>query len=111
MRLFEGTPFDIPPQCDHCGLVEKECRCTAQQKARIAPHKQRAVVSIEKRAKGKIVTVIRGLSAQANDLPELVAKLKAACGAGGSIDADTLEIQGDHADKVRELLRKMGYRL
>jgi translation initiation factor 1 len=111
MRLFEGTPFDIPPKCDHCGQLESECRCSPESKLRIAPEKQTAQLRIEKRKKGKTVTVIYGLTAVANDLPQLLSKLKSSCGAGGSVDGDTLEIQGEHLNAVGEQLRKLGYRV
>ena len=68
-------------------------------------------LAIEKRKKGKVVTVLRGLSASGNDLPSLLARLKDRCGAGGTLDGDTLEIQGNHVDRVRDLLQEIGYRV
>jgi translation initiation factor 1 len=111
MRLFEGTPFDIPPRCECCGELETDCRCSPAQKTRIAPEKQTARVVIEKRKKGKVVTVVHGLTATANDLPGLLAHMKSSCGAGGTTEGDTVEIQGDHVTRVRELLARIGYRL
>jgi translation initiation factor 1 len=46
-----------------------------------------------------------------NDLPALLSQLKAACGAGGTVKDDLLEIQGDHVDRVRGLLANLGYRV
>jgi translation initiation factor 1 len=37
--------------------------------------------------------------------------LKAACGAGGTIKDELLEIQGNHLDRVRDLLADAGYRV
>jgi translation initiation factor 1 len=76
MRIFSGTPYDRPPKCDRCGALEADCTCpplAAGQLARLA---------VEKRKKGKVVTVIRGLAATRNDLPTLLSKLKNQCGAG-----------------------------
>ena len=104
MRLFEGTPFYQPPKCDRCGLLETDCRCPPLPSApapRIAPTSQTARLAIEKRKKGKVVTVIRGLPAEGNDLDELLTRLKSQCGAGGTIKDECLEIQGDHLDRVR----------
>jgi translation initiation factor 1 len=56
------------------------------------------------------MTVVRGLPADDNDLPALLTRLKATCGAGGTIKDDLLEIQGRHLDTVRELLAGLGYR-
>lgn len=111
MRLFEGTPFDRPPRCDRCGALEEECTCPRPEPEYIPPSKQTARLAIEKRKKGKVVTVVRGLSAEGNDLRELLATLKTQCGAGGTIDGDEIEIQGRQLERVRELLEKIGYRV
>jgi translation initiation factor 1 len=100
MRLFAGTPFDRPPKCDRCGALESDCKCPAGQVARLA---------VEKRKKGKFVTVIRGLPAARNDLPALLSRLKSHCGAGGAIQEDRLEIQGQHVARISALLSELGY--
>ena len=111
MRLFAGTPFDRPPQCDRCGQLEAECTCPPPVPRRLAPERQTARLAVEKRTKGKLVTVIRGLTAENNDLPELLSKLKSICGAGGTVKDDELEIQGSHLDRLKEALLKLGYRV
>jgi translation initiation factor 1 len=58
-----------------------------------------------------MMTVIRGLSPADNDLPALVTRLKNTCGAGGTISDDGIEIQGSHANRVSEELKKIGYRV
>jgi len=57
------------------------------------------------------VTVIRGLAPEANDLLELLSRLKSDCGAGGTIKDDCLEIQGEQLDRIREILSSRGYRV
>ena len=112
MRLFEGTEFDIPPRCERCHELEADCQCPrlpAPQHTRIAPEKQTAKIQTEKRKKGKQVTVIRGL--HESNLPELLVKLKNCCGAGGTIKEQAIEIQGQHAERVRSLLKELGYRV
>ncbi len=111
MRLFEGTPFDRPPRCDRCERLETECDCPPEPPPRIPPHKQIARLAVEKRKRGKRVTVIRGLPVDGNDLPELLTQLKAACGAGGTLKEDILEIQGDQLEQVRRALEKIGFRV
>jgi translation initiation factor 1 len=68
-------------------------------------------LSKEKRKKGKLVTLVTGLSTEGNDLPELLKELKSACGAGGALKDGTLEIQGDQLDRVRTMLQQIGYRV
>jgi len=112
MRLFEGTPFDIPPTCERCRKLESECACPALPDplpARIPPGKQTARVQSEKRKKGKFVTVIRGLDAA--DLPELLVRLKNDCGAGGTIKDEAIEIQGRHEPRINRMLKDLGFRV
>lgn len=111
MRLFEGTEFDIPPHCERCNKLEAECQCPPLPKPTKAPQLQTARLSVEKRKKGKVVTVIRGLLADDNDLPALLKSLKNSCGSGGTVDGDELELQGEHVERLRELLKKMGFRV
>lgn len=111
MRLFEGTPFDRPLRCEQCGELDEECVCLPDDVQLTPPEKQTAILSIEKRKKGKQVTVIRGLSASENDLPALLLKLKTACGAGGTLKEGVIEVQGSHLDRVSKALQKIGYRV
>lgn len=111
MRLFEGTQFDVPPRCDRCGELEEACTCPPEPPPRIPPEKQTARLAVEKRKKGKIVTVIRGLPAEGNDLAGLLKQLKDTCGAGGTVKDELLEIQGHHLDRVRDALKQIGFRV
>jgi translation initiation factor 1 len=66
---------------------------------------------VEKRKKGKVVTALRGLSAEGNDLPDLLRQFKSACGTGGTIKDDAIELQGDHVRRGGEILAGLGYRV
>jgi translation initiation factor 1 len=68
MRLFAGTKYDQPPKCDRCGKLEAECICSPPATCGLSPASQIARLTLEKRKKGKIVTVIRGLRVDGNDL-------------------------------------------
>lgn len=48
--------------------------------------------------KGKTVTLVTGLPA--GDLGDVAKELKRACGSGGAVKDGTLEIQGDHRDRI-----------
>lgn len=112
-RLFAGTVFDSHPTCDRCSKPLEQCSCppVPVEVVRKPPAKQTAKLSLERRKKGKTVTIIRGLSASDTDLPELLAAVKQACGAGGSLAGEELEVQGDQRSRVREVLSTRGYRV
>ena len=112
-RLFAGTQWDRPPRCDRCGALEAECTCPPPEPEvkRIDPASQTARVRVEKRPKGKHVTVVRGLDPTGNDLAALAARLKSALGVGGTVKDDgTIEVQGEHADRVASILAEVGYK-
>jgi translation initiation factor 1 len=59
--------------------------------------------------KGKTVTVISGFQSSAETLTDLAKKLKTQCGSGGAVKEQTIEIQGDHRQKLQEVLEALGY--
>jgi translation initiation factor 1 len=113
MRLFEGTQFDIPPRCERCGELEQACQCPEPEPECAAPESQTAQVSLEKRKKGKQVTLVSGLAEghPGRHYNELLTRLKNACGAGGTIQAGSIEIQGDHRERIAGLLKEMGFKI
>ena len=58
---------------------------------------------------GKAVTVVKGVLLDAAGLAELGKQLKAACGSGGTVKDGVIEVQGDHCDRVVQLLKTQGY--
>ena len=61
--------------------------------------------------KGKTVTVITGFQHKPETLTKLLKQLKATCGTGGTVKNDTLEVQGEHKDKLVTILTKLGYKV
>ena len=62
-----------------------------------------------KQRAGKVVTLVKGFVGRDEDLAELARMLKNKCGVGGSAKEGEIIIQGDHRDRVAELLLKAGY--
>ncbi|MBO3460009.1 translation initiation factor [Aetokthonos hydrillicola Thurmond2011] len=60
--------------------------------------------------KGKTVTVITGFQSKPETLQALVKQLKTQCGSGGTVKDNEIEIQGDHKQKILEILVKLGYK-
>lgn len=77
----------------------------------LPPNQQNLRVQVSRKGRGgKTVTVISGFQSKPETLAALGKKLKAQCGTGGAVKEDTIEIQGDHAQKLLELLIGLGYK-
>ncbi len=111
MGLFAGTKWDVAATCDRCGRLETECNCPAPPPVLTPPEKQILRIRTEKRKAGRVVTLVTGVANESDVLPQLLTKLKNACGAGGTIEDDVLVLQGDHQDKLSGMLTQLGYRL
>jgi translation initiation factor 1 len=112
-RLFAGTPWDRPPTCERCGKLESECSCPPPivKPVRQSPESQTARLRLEKRAKGKVVTVVANLDPTENDLATLAAQLKSKCGTGGTVKDGLIELQGDHLATTEAWLVSLGYKV
>jgi translation initiation factor 1 len=108
MGLFDGTPLERPVLCDRCGGDIKTCKCPPPD---TPPSLQRLKVALEKRSKGKIVTLVSGFQCSDNQKRDLLLELKNQCGTGGTMDADAIELQGDHLKRVQSLLQQKQYLL
>lgn len=73
--------------------------------------KESQTIEIKKIKKkfGKISTVIGGINSKEVNIRELGKKLKSKFACGGTIKGDIIELQGDHAEKVKRELIKMGF--
>ena len=111
-RLFAGTPWDRPPTCERCGKLEAECDCPpiVPEPFALPPESQTARLKLEKRAKGKVVTVVSGLDPEGNDLAALASTFKARCGTGGTVKDGQIELQGDRLDAAEAALKQLGYK-
>ena len=74
------------------------------------PARLTAKLRMEKKGRGgKTVTVVYGLPDNQPFLKELASELKRACGTGGAPGEDSVELQGDLRDRVRDYLVKRGF--
>jgi translation initiation factor 1 len=65
---------------------------------------------MEKKGRGgKTVTVVYDLPDNAAFLKDLAQELKRACGTGGAVSENTIELQGDLRDRVRDVLARKGF--
>ncbi len=117
MGLFDGTPLENLVQCTTCGAPAKECRCPppqmgdADDNQSLDPSGQRISLMTERRARGKLVTVIKGVKATPRQLQTLLKSLKDQCGTGGTVSGGALELQGDQVERLRKWMGGQGYRI
>lgn len=113
--LFAGTPLERPVTCERCAKPHAACECPRGRRDGkvLDPKTQPVRVRREKRS-GKMVTVVSGFtprSPKTDDLPGLLKRLRSGLGTGGSLsdDGSGFEVQGDHRDRLVELLKAAGY--
>lgn len=63
---------------------------------------------LDRRASGRVVTLVLGLPGDEAERRALGRALRAACGAGGTVKDGALELQGDHRAKVEAVLGGRG---
>jgi translation initiation factor 1 len=90
--------------CDICGLPEELCVCED-----IAREAQKISVYTTKRKFGKLMTCVEGMDDKNIDLKELLKTLKTDCACGGTTKDSRIELQGDHKEKVKKMLMKIGF--
>lgn len=90
--------------CPTCGLPKDICVCTE-----ISKEQQRIKIRRETRKWGKPATLVEGLNEKDQDLGRLAQKLKAFCACGGTAKNSQIILQGDHREKVKAFLMKLGF--
>lgn len=61
--------------------------------------------------RGKQVSVIKGITHNPQVIDSLVKKLKSQLGTGGTVKGKTVEIQGNHVEKIKGILQNEGYQV
>jgi translation initiation factor 1 len=89
--------------CSTCGLPMDLCVC-----GEIEKEQQRIRIRLETRKFGRANTIVDGMDGNSN-LTDLAQKLKTFCACGGTSKNGQIMLQGDHRERVRDFLVKMGY--
>jgi translation initiation factor 1 len=82
----------------------------AKQSKRKLGEGQEVRVFLDKKARrGKAVTIIEGLHLSTEMRDQLAKTLRQKFSAGGTAERDTIELQGDHVQKVAEYLLEQAF--
>ncbi len=106
---LQGSLNTIDTVCKKCGELQSECVCDKKRETR-AKNEYAVALSMEKRS-GKPVTVAGVFYMSEDDEKALLTKLKKSLAVGGAVKDGKLEFQGEHRDRLRELLKKEGFRV
>ena len=96
--------------CPACRRPLAQCTCSKAAPAVPGDGIVRVLRETKGRG-GKAVTVVRGAPGDAAALARLGQELKAACGSGGTVKDGTIEVQGDHVEKVMAWLAQRGHKV
>lgn len=94
-----------------CKLCQTDpCRCRRPEN--VEPAKTLLKIRVEKNGRGgKSVTVVFNLPHNPDYFTGIAKKLKSHCGSGGTFKDEQIEIQGDHREKVKAFLEKLGFQV
>lgn len=87
--------------CSRCGLPFDLCACVD-----IEREAEKIRIFTEMRRFNKPITVVAGIIENTKEISKQL-KTKLAC--GGTIKEGHIELQGDHKNRVKEILVKLGY--
>jgi translation initiation factor 1 len=111
MSDYELVYSDDPHFKKRCPKCNK-FPCGCPKKDDLNPTAHTLKIRLEKNGRGgKTVTVIFELPINEAYFKELEKKLKNLCGTGGSFKNNMIEIQGDHREKIRHFLEKIGFKV
>lgn len=88
--------------CQKCGLPIQACICNE-----IGISEQKVKIESIKRKYGKIITLVSGL--KDIDMKMVLKELKQGLACGGTIKNEIIELQGDHKNRVKPILVKLGF--
>lgn len=83
----------------------------SQEEAETLPKNQQKLrLNMERAGRGgKTVTLVKGFVGSEEDITALSKLLKQKCGVGGSVKDGEIIIQGDHRQRLVEILKKEGF--
>lgn len=101
MELSYSTDPDWCSKCKHL-----PCQCQKKKVPRTTGNGK--VKMRRERRRGKDMIVVFETRMNKAALTAILKEVRKACGAGGTVKGDTIEIQGDHREKMKAVLESRG---
>lgn len=98
-----GVVYSTNPDFEYDDTQEAEAETLPRQQQPLRLNMERAGRG------GKTVTLVKGFVGSEADLNALCKLLKQKCGVGGAAKEGEIIIQGDHRQRLLEILKKEGY--
>ena len=100
-----GVVFSTNPDYDYS-------ECEEDEPKKLLNHQQKLHLSMERSGRaGKTVTIVKGFVGTDADMKKLCKLLKQKCGVGGSVKNGEIIIQGNHRQKLLDILKAEGFPL
>lgn len=91
--------------CPICGLPKDICTCGA-----MAKEEQKIIIYTQIGRFKKKITIISGLDPKQVNLKDLQKSMKRRLACGGTVKKDEIWLQGEHKEKVKDLLVEEGFK-
>ena len=91
--------------CPKCGLPKQACVCE-----QIVKSSQKIKITTDKKRYGKIVTVVTGFETGI-DVKKIAKALKNELACGGTYKDNMIELQGDHKEALKKVLKSRGFKV
>ena len=98
-----GVVFSTNPDYEYSDDSQEETNTLPKNQQKLRLNMERAGRG------GKTVTLVKGFVGSDEDITSLCKLLKQKCGGGGSVKDGEIIIQGDHRQRLVEILKKEGY--
>ena len=98
-----GVVFSTNPDYEYSDDSQEESDTLPKNQQKLRLNMERAGRG------GKTVTLVKGFVGSDKDINALCKLLKQKCGVGGSVKDGEIIIQGDHRQRLIEILKKEGY--
>jgi translation initiation factor 1 len=107
MKKPKSNPLERPAYLE----FGPESATPTPARPELPPAQQQLKIEVSRKGrKGKTVTVVSGFQSSPETLESLTKQLKNHCGAGGALKDNAIEVQGEHREKVQQVLTSLGYK-